>query len=64
MSGNKEEEEKMEKKIGSEMKQLQKEYDANKGSVINFILDSVLDVDLSIPDVVKGQFSKKLGASR
>ena len=54
----------MEKKIASEMKQLQKEYDANKGSVINFILDSVLDVDLSIPDVVKGQFSKKLGISK
>jgi hypothetical protein len=64
LSSNKEEEEKMEKKIGSEMKQLQKEYEANKQSVINFILDSVLDVDLSIPDVVKGQFSKKLGASR
>jgi hypothetical protein len=54
----------MEKKISSDMKQIQKEYDANKDSVINFILDSVLDVDLTIPDVVLGQFSKKLGASK
>jgi hypothetical protein len=54
----------MEKKISSDMKQLQREYDVNKDKVISFILDSVLDVDLSIPDVVKGQYSKKLGTSR
>ena len=46
------------------MKQLKREYEINKNKVINFILDSVLDVDLTIPDVVKGLYSKKLGASR
>jgi len=32
----------------------------NKSNVIDFILDRVLDVEMVIPEVVKGQFSQKL----
>ncbi len=34
------------------------DYKSNKNNVIDFLLDRVLDVDLTIPEVVKGKFNK------
>jgi hypothetical protein len=58
------EQEQMTKKINMEISTIKKEFDTTKGKVIDFILESVLDVDLNIPDVVKGHFYKKLGESK
>lgn len=52
------------KRMGKEMNVLQQQTEKNKARVIDFILDNALDVDLTIPDVVKGQFAAKLGASK
>jgi hypothetical protein len=52
------------KKINREMTNLKHEYESTKSSVLDFIIDNTLNVDLSIPDVVKGQFSAKLGISK
>ena len=43
---------------------LKQESELAKAKCIEFILDNTLFVDLSIPDVVKGQFSAKLGVSK
>jgi hypothetical protein len=33
------------------------DYSSNKNKVIDYLLDNVLDVDLAIPAVIKGNFS-------
>jgi hypothetical protein len=43
---------------------LRNECESAKPKVVDFILDKVLDVDLSIPEVVKGHFSQKMGAPK
>ncbi len=52
------------KKIARDMMTLKSEYELTKSKVIDFILENTLDVDLSIPEVVKGQFSTKMGISK
>jgi hypothetical protein len=37
------------------------DYKTNLENAVGFILDSVLDVELVIPEVVKAKFSSKLG---
>jgi hypothetical protein len=46
------------------MQTLKQESELAKSKVIEFILDNTLYVDLTIPDVIKGQFSAKLGPSK
>jgi hypothetical protein len=52
------------KQINREMVTLKQESELAKAKCIEFILENTLFVDLSIPDVVKGQFSAKLGISK
>jgi hypothetical protein len=40
---------------------LRNECESAKPKVVDFIIEKVLDVDLAIPDVVKGHYSKKMG---
>jgi hypothetical protein len=54
----------LEQRTANDIKKLKIDYDKNKNKVIEFILESVLDVDMTIPDVVKGQFSKKMGVKK
>ncbi len=46
------------------MVSLKNELESSKSKVIDFIIENTLDVDLSIPDVVKGLFSAKMGTSK
>ena len=52
------------KKIHKEMTTLKNEFETSKTKVIDFIIQNTLDVDMIIPDVVIGQFSKKMGQSK
>jgi hypothetical protein len=47
-------------KAKKDMDALKNESQLQRGKVIDFILDNVLDVDLTIPDVVKGRFAEKM----
>lgn len=51
-------------RIEQEKKEIKKDLEKNKNEVINFLINSVLEVDMTIPDVVKGQFSAKMGTSK
>ena len=44
---------------GVEMSQLQAEFDANKEKVIDLLVDTVINVDISIPRVVCGNFEEQ-----
>ncbi len=46
--------------IYKDMEKIKVEFGSQKNNVIDFILERVLDVDMSIPDVVKGGFAQKL----
>jgi hypothetical protein len=47
----------MEKKTANEISLLKMDYNSNKNKVIEFLIENVLDVDMTIPDVVKGKFT-------
>jgi hypothetical protein len=49
-----------EKKFQGEVKAIKDDYNNNKNVVINYLMDNVMKVDLSVPDVVRGRFSEKL----
>jgi hypothetical protein len=57
VNAGKVEQEEMGKKIYSEINVLQNEYKKNKDQVIDFLIENVLAVDMTIPDVVKGKFT-------
>ena len=40
-----------------EIESIRGDYDQNKDNVIDFLIDRVVDVDLEIPKVVKGDYS-------
>ncbi len=46
----------MEKDTKKEIGQIEKEFESNKGKVIQLLLKNVMSVNLEIPDVVKGVF--------
>jgi hypothetical protein len=43
-----------------EIKELRANFQKNKQQVIDFLIGNTLNIELSIPDVVKGNFSKIL----
>lgn len=47
------------KKNDKDIIEIKSEYNSNKNNVMDFLLESVLEVDLSIPEVVKGDFASK-----
>jgi hypothetical protein len=57
VNAGKVEQEEMGKRIYSEINVLQNEYKKNKDQVIDFLIENVLVVDMTIPDVVKGKFT-------
>lgn len=52
---SKTEQEEASKKVDNEISLLQMDYKSSKNIVIDFILENVLDVDIVIPDVIKGK---------
>lgn len=50
----------MEKRLQKETSEIKVSYNNNKEQVINFLMENLFHVDLSVPDVVRGKFSEKL----
>lgn len=48
------------KKHQEELKKLEIDYKKKKDEAISFLLTTLLDVNLSVPDVVVGKFSSKM----
>jgi sortase (surface protein transpeptidase) len=46
-----------EKQFNADVNSLKSDYNLNKNKVIDYLIDNVLDVDLAIPAVIKGNFS-------
>lgn len=57
---SKTEQESQVKKNDKDILEIKSEYSSNKNNVIDFLIESVMEVDLSIPEVVKGNFSSKI----
>ena len=56
--GKSTEEDDLEKKTKVEIDRIFKDYEANKSSVIDMLLERIINVELEIPEVVKGNFEK------
>ena len=52
-----EDQEDIEKETEEEIKSIRKDFDSNKNQVVDFLINSVLDVNLDIPKVVRGDFA-------
>ena len=48
----------MERKTKEEIDKIFKDYEANKAKVIDMLLERIVNVELEIPEVVKGNFEK------
>ncbi len=44
-----------------EISEVEKEFNKNKDKVIDYLFQNVLEVDITVPDVVKGKFEEKFG---
>ena len=62
LNSTKTEQEHIAQKMMKEMDQIKNDVTSNKDKILEFILDNVLDVDMTIPDVIGAKFSDKLGA--
>lgn len=56
--GKSSEEEDLEKRTKEEIEKIYKDYEANKANVIDMLLERIVNVELDIPEVVKGNFEK------
>jgi V-type H+-transporting ATPase subunit G len=54
--GNSKEEEELERKTEDEIRRIYEDYERNKQSVIEMLIERIIHVDLEIPLVVKGNF--------
>ena len=52
------------KKVENETVIMRNDCESVKPKVVDFIIEKIMDVDLTIPDVVKGHFSQKMGVSK
>lgn len=55
--GTTKEDEELEKRTAEEIKVIKSEYEANKKGVIQMLIDRIVEVDIKIPQVLKGDFS-------
>jgi V-type H+-transporting ATPase subunit G len=55
--GDMEDQADIEEETNREITSIQEDYDENKDKVIDFLIDRVMNVDLEIPRVVKGDYS-------
>lgn len=49
-----------EKQLQAEIKSIRSDVQNNKQIVVDYLVENVLRVDLSIPDVVRAKFSEKM----
>lgn len=42
---------------------MEKDFNQNKDKVVKHLFDCVIEVDISVPDVVKGNFEEKLNVA-
>jgi len=56
--GNKNEMEAIEKEVEIEISQMKEKFNNGRAGVIELLLKNVIDVDLEVPDVVKGEYDK------
>ena len=54
--GEEENQEEIQAETEEEIARIQSEYEENKDTVIDYLIDSVMQVDLEIPKVVRGDF--------
>ena len=48
----------MAKKTQEEIKKIYNDYETNKSKVIDLLLERIMNVELEIPDVLKGDYDK------
>ena len=58
---DKEFENKLQKETNIDIEKIEQDFKKNKNSVVNMLIDTVLHVDLSIPNSVKEKFENKTG---
>ena len=56
--GNKNEMEAIEKEVEIEISQMKEKFNNGRAQVIELLLKNVIDVDLEVPEVVKGEYDK------
>ena len=52
--------ESMDKKLKQETSEIRNRYSLHIDKVISFLMENLMFVDVSVPDVVRGKFSEKL----
>jgi hypothetical protein len=50
----------LERKNEQEVLEVEQQFSKNKASVIDYLFENVINVDIHIPEVVKGKFEERL----
>lgn len=56
--------EEIERKNKIEVNEVEQEFHQNKAKVIDFLFANVIQVDIDVPDVVKGKFEEKFNITQ
>lgn len=64
ITSNKTNEERLLKEHRSDLEHIEKRYKEHKESAIKYLVEALLEVDTTVPDVVIGRFSQKLLGNR
>ena len=56
--------EEVERKNKIEINEVEQDYNKNKPKVIDFLFANAIEVDITVPDVVKGKFEEKFGVTQ
>jgi hypothetical protein len=51
----------IERKNKLEIIEVEKEFNKNKDKVVDYLFENVIQVDIIVPEVVKGKFEEKFG---
>ncbi len=61
MHSNRDYIEDIERKNKLEIIEVEKEFNKNKDKVVDYLFENVIQVDIIVPEVVKGKFEEKFG---
>lgn len=60
LTTNKDQEQRVLNAHQEDIKKIKEDYNRNKDKTVNYLVDELLNVDLTVPDVVIGKFAAKV----